>query len=89
MKINQLGQLGKLGVIFDKRKGGGGGDKDIPFYSDLIGYWSTNNKTNQSEDKALLQDLSNNGYDINLKNFAFSSNGTNVFTLGSILEKMA
>lgn len=46
MKINQLGQLGKLGVIFDKRKGGGGGDKDIPFYSDLIGYWSTNNKTN-------------------------------------------
>lgn len=71
MKINQLGQLGKLGVIFDKRKGGGGGDKDIPFYSDLIGYWSTNNKTNQSEDKALLQDLSDNGYDINLKNFAF------------------
>lgn len=74
MKINQLGQLGKLGVIFNKRKGGGGGDKDIPFYSDLIGYWSTNNKTNQSEDKALLQDLSDNGYDIDLKNFAFGKN---------------
>ena len=50
----------------------GGGDSGNIVYPGLIAAWSAKGKTNDDEDRAILKDLTGNGHDITLKNFAFS-----------------
>ena len=40
--------------------------------SPLVAAWSAKGKTNEDEDRAILKDLTGNGHDITLNNFAFS-----------------
>lgn len=41
-------------------------------YPGLIAAWSAKGKSNDDEDRATLKDLTGNGHDITLINFAFS-----------------
>ena len=47
------------------------GDENIS-YPGLIAAWSAKGKSNDDEDRAILKDLTGNGYDITLNGFAFS-----------------
>ena len=50
----------------------GGGDSGNIVYPGLIAAWSAKGKTNDDEDRAILKDLTGNGYDITLNGFSFS-----------------
>lgn len=50
----------------------GGGDSGNIVYPGLIAAWSAKGKTNDDEDRAILKDLTGNGHDITLSEFAFS-----------------
>lgn len=50
-----------------------GGDSGNIIYPGLIAAWSAKGKTNADEDRAILKDLTGNGYDITLNGFAFNT----------------
>lgn len=61
--------IGIANAIGFRRKNLGGGHISYP---GLIAAWSAKGKTNDDADRAVLRDLTGNGHDITLKNFAYS-----------------
>lgn len=55
--------VSKLETVFDNR---------IP-YSNLLAYYNAKGKTNQDVDRAVLSDLTGNGYDLNLLGFSWNN----------------
>ena len=68
MATNILG-IGISNAIGFRRKNLGGGHISYP---GLIAAWSAKGKTNEDADRNVLKDLTGNGHDITLNNFAYS-----------------
>lgn len=68
MATNILG-IGIANAIGFRRKNLGGGHISYP---GLIAAWSAKGKTNEDADRNVLKDLTGNGHDITLNNFAYS-----------------